>query len=234
MSSSRMPHLLLHTYYRSSCTARVRTALHLKNLFYEPAYIHLLKKDQLSPTYSSLNPSASVPTLTITPLSGDPIIIRQSIAILEFLDEYFPNTTQLLPPKEDPTKRAKVRELVNILASDVQPPTNLRNLRRIKKLSDGNEDVVNTWAKDIMIDGLKAFDTLAEKYSEGGRYSVGDEITMADVCLAPAVEGALRYGVDVQGMGTVWRVYGELRRVEAFRKGGWRAQEDTPEEFREG
>jgi len=57
---------------------------------------------------------------------------------------------------------------------------------------------------------------------------------MADVCLAPAVEGALRYGVDVQGMGTVWRVYGELGRVEAFRKGGWRAQEDTPEEFREG
>ncbi|KUJ06798.1 Maleylacetoacetate isomerase [Mollisia scopiformis] len=231
--TSDQPHLLLHTYFRSSCTARVRTALHLKNLPYEPSYLHLLQKEHLSPTYSTINPSASVPTLTITPSSGPKIVIRQSVAILEFLDEYFPDTPQLLPPLSDPVRRAKVRELVNILVADVQPPTNLRNLRRLKKIAKGDEEVVNAWAKEIMIEGLRAFDALAEKYSEGGRYSVGDEVTMADVVLAPAVEGAFRYGVEVKRLGTVWRIYEEIKGIEAFRRGSWKCQEDTPEELRE-
>ena len=88
------------------------------------------------------------------------------------------------------------------------------------------------WAKDSMGKGLEAYDRVAEAYA--GRYSVGDEVTLADVCLVPAVEGALRYGVDVEGLGsgTVWRVFGELRGLDAFKRGGWRWQEDTPEEFR--
>ncbi|KAE8444745.1 hypothetical protein EG329_014305 [Mollisiaceae sp. DMI_Dod_QoI] len=241
MATPEQPHLLLHTYFRSSCTARVRTTLHLKSLSFEPSPIHLLKKDHQSPTYTSLNPCASVPTLTVTPKAGSPIVIRQSIAILEFLDEYFPESRQLLPSREDPVARARVRELVDVIACDVQPPTNLRILRRVKKISNGDEEVVNTWAKEVMESGLKAFDTLARQYGEadekegngGGRYSVGNEITMADVVLAPAVEGALRYGVDVKGMETVWGIYEGIRGLEAFKKGGWRAQEDTPEEFRE-
>ncbi|KAF8861661.1 maleylacetoacetate isomerase maia [Acephala macrosclerotiorum] len=237
--TTEQPHLLLHTYFRSSCSARIRTALHLKSLTYESSYIHLLKADQSSPQYTTINPSASVPTLTITPpstSSNQPkIVIRQSLAILEFLDEYFPESKQLLP--KDVVKRARVRELVDILACDVQPPTNLRILRRVKKISAGNDEVVNAWAKEIMGAGLEVYDRLVkegrEQGGEGrGKYSVGDEVTMADVCLAPAVEGALRYGVDVQGMEAVWGIYEELKKVDAFEKGGWRAQEDTPEEFR--
>lgn len=79
--------------------------------------------------------------------------------------------------------------------------------------------------------GLEAYDKVAEGYA--GRYSVGDEVTLADVCLAPAVEGALRYGVDVERLGTVWRVYNEIRGLEAFKKGDWRHQDDTPEELRD-
>jgi maleylacetoacetate isomerase len=232
--ASEQPHLLLHTYYRSSCTARVRTALHLKNLTYTPTYLNLLTKDQQSTSYSAINPSASVPTLTITPPSGPKIVIRQSLAILEFLDEYFPRTTPLLPPLSNPIQRAKVRELVNIIVSDIQPPTNLRNSQRVRDLAAGNEEVVSKWTKEITMAGLKAFDKLAEEYSDGGRYCVGNEITMADVVLAPAVEGALRAGVDVEAFGTVWRIYQEVKNIEAFRKGSWKAQEDTPEELREG
>ena len=89
------------------------------------------------------------------------------------------------------------------------------------------------WSKDLIEEGLGAYDAVAEKNT--GKYSVGDEVTMADVCLAPAVEGALRFGVDVKGLGsgTVWRVFENLRGLEAFRRGDWRHQEDTPGEFRE-
>ncbi|KAK0119485.1 hypothetical protein ONS95_010932 [Cadophora gregata] len=242
--------LHLHSYFRSSCSARVRTALHLKGLASSITYtyIQLLKSAQLSPSYTSLNPSASVPTLTVTINPGstspensrpEPIIIRQSIAILEFLEEYFssPETIRLLPPVSDPVGRARVRELVNIVACDVQPVTNLRVLKKVKGLvgADGKGDgdvAMKEWAKEFMGQGLEAYDRVAEGYA--GRYSVGDEVSLADVCLAPAVEGAVRYGVDVEKLKTVWRIYNELKELDAFKEGDWRHQEDTPEEFRVG
>jgi maleylacetoacetate isomerase len=220
------PKLHLHTYYRSSCSARVRTAAHLKNIPLTYTYIHLLQHQQTSAEYTHTNPSATVPTLTVTEADGTEIIIRQSVAILEFLEEYFPDTTPLLPPPSDVIGRARVRELVNIISNDIQPPTNLRILNRVKAL--GGDEAV--WAKEIMTAGLQAYDKVAEKYA--GRYSVGDEISMADVVLAPAVEGAVRFGVRVEGLGTVWRVYERVRGEEGFRRGDWRGQGDTPEEFR--
>jgi len=123
---------------------------------------------------------------------------------------------------------AKVRELVNIIACDMQPVTNLRVLRSVKKL--GGEQAPAEWAKEWMTKGLQAYDKVCEGCA--GRYSVGDSVTMADVCLAPAVEGALRYGVEVQEMKTIWRVYNEAKGLDAFKKGDWKHQGDTPGEFR--
>ncbi|PVH69677.1 Maleylacetoacetate isomerase [Cadophora sp. DSE1049] len=229
------PQLHLHTYFRSSCSARVRTALHLKGLSSSVTYtyIPLLTSAQLSPSYTSLNPSASVPTLTLT-TSNEKIVIRQSVAILEFLEEYFssPDIIRLLPPVSDPVGRARVRELVNIVACDVQPVTNLRVLKKVKTIAgeDKGDQAMKEWAKDFMGKGLEAYDRVAEGYA--GEYSVGDEVSMADVCLAPAVEGAVRYGVDVERLKTVWRVYNAVKVLDAFKQGDWRHQEDTPEEFR--
>ncbi len=221
----------LHTYFRSSCSARVRTAAHYKGLPLTYTSIPLLSNTQTSPSYLLTNPCASVPTLTVSIPNKTPIIIRQSIPILEFFEEYFPSTPRLLP--SDPVERAKVRELVAIIASDLQPVTNLRVLRAVKKVSGGKEEVPGEWAKEWMGRGLLAYERVAEGYA--GRYSVGDELSMADVCLAPAVEGALRYGVDLeeQGLRTVKSVYENVRGLEAFKKGDWKHQEDTPEEFRE-
>jgi maleylacetoacetate isomerase len=218
--------LRLHTYFRSSCSARVRTAANLKGIPLEYTYIHLLKNEQCSPAYTLSNPSASVPTLSLTDKDGHEIVIRQSVAILEFLEEYFPDKPALLPPQSDYIGRARVRELVNIITADVQPPTNLRILKKVKKLGGDT----NAWAKDLIMDGLRAYDKVAEKYA--GNYSVGDEVTMADVVLAPACEGALRYEIDLEEFPTVSRVYKRISVLDAFRKGDWRNQEDTPEEFR--
>lgn len=172
-----------------------------------------------------------MPTLTVTPASGEKVVIRQSVAIVEFLEEYFPDKRKLLPDLKDPITRAKVRELVNVIATDTQPPTNLRILKRVKKVSQGSETAPGEWAKEIMSKGLEAYDKIAERYA--GKYSVGDEVTLADVCLAPAVEGALRNNVDIGQFPTVERIYNNVRVLEEFKKGDWKHQGDTPEEFKE-
>ena len=221
-----MSSLRLHSYFRSSCSARVRTAANLKGIPLEYTYVHLLNNEQCTPAYTACNPSASVPTLSLTDKDGNEIIIRQSVAILEFFEEYFPDRQPLLPPPSDYIGRARVRELVNIIAGDLQPPTNLRILKRVKGLGAN----VKTWAKELMTEGLRAYDKVAEKYA--GEYSVGDEITMADVALAPACEGALRFSIDLEQFPTVSRVYKRISVLEAFKKADWKHQQDTPEEFR--
>lgn len=124
-----------------------------------------------------------------------------------------------------------MRELVGIVACDTQPVTNLRVLKRVKSIvGDGGDEAMKEWAKEFMGKGLEAYDKVAEGYA--GVYSVGNEISMADVCLAPAVEGAMRYGVDVGRLETVWRVYNAVKGLEAFKQGDWRHQDDTPGEFR--
>jgi maleylacetoacetate isomerase len=219
------PSLNLYTYYRSSCSARVRIAANFKRIPLTYKYVHLLKGDHVSSKYVSINPSASVPTLVVKSTPNGEIVIRQSIAILEFLEEYFPENPALLPPRNQVAQRAKVRELVNIIACDVQPPTNLRILTRVKRL---NGDMT-VWAKELMVAGLKAYEALAATCA--GDYSVGDEISLADVVLAPAIENALRYGLELDEFPTVERIYKNVKDLDAFRDGDWRHQPDTPEEL---
>jgi maleylacetoacetate isomerase len=227
---------LLHTYFRSSCSARIRIACSLKNIPLQYVFVHLLKNEQRSDAYNAINPSNTVPTLTITGRDGKPIIIRQSIAILEFLEEYYPDRMPLLPPPSDPVARARVRELVNIISIDIQQLTNISTMQRVKRIgaagsgSDG-QDVWLQWANEITSKGLKAYETLAAQYA--GKYSYGDSITLADVVLAPAMEAAVRWGVDAKQFPTVLRIWEAIRKEHAFVRADWRHQPDTPNDFRE-
>jgi maleylacetoacetate isomerase len=217
---------LLHTYFRSSCSARLRIALELKQIPYTCKYVNLLKGEQSSDAYDVINPSHLVPSLQ--PLSGPDsgIIITQSIAALEYLEEKYPSRTPLLPPKSSPVGRAHVRSLVGIIACDLQPVTNLRILTRVGSLGGDKAD----WAKDLMAEGLRAYERLvAEK---AGRFSYGDTITMADLCLVPAVWGALRFGVQMEDFPVISRIYEQLSKEEAVIKAHWKNQADTPLELR--
>jgi len=219
----------LYTYFRSSCSARIRIAAHIKGIPLEYEYIHLVKGEQNAAQYTALNPSESVPTLIVTDTRSGKVVtkIRQSIAILEYLEETRPELPKLLPPPQDHVGRARVRELVNIVACDIQPVTNLRVLNFIKPL----KVEVNVWQSHFMTLGFRAYEELLKEYS--GEYSVGDELTMADCALAPAVDGALRFGVNVEGeFPYVWKVWENLKGIEAFSKGRWNSQVDTPEELR--
>ncbi|PGH29952.1 maleylacetoacetate isomerase [[Emmonsia] crescens] len=246
----------LYSYFRSSCASRLRIALNLKQIPYTTTFVNLLKGEQLSNAHRALNPSATVPVLAVTSTSTSgteaeaaaekTISIGQSIAALEYLEEVFTNTnittsslpligTQpatttipLLPPPTDPQSRARVRTLVNIIACDIQPVTNLRIQKRVKALGADN----TLWARELMVDGFAALETQMSQWAGG--FAVGDAISLADVCLVPAVWAAQRVEVDMKPYPTVTRVFERLEGLEAVKKAHWRRQPDTPEELRSG
>ncbi|KAE8354514.1 glutathione S-transferase [Aspergillus coremiiformis] len=225
------PKITLYTYFRSSSAARLRIALGLKSLPYTSIPVNLLQGEQLSPTNRARNPSGTVPTLVVEhPISqAAPVTIVQSLAALEYLEEITPNSSHaLLPPRSDPESRAVVRTLAEIIACDVQPVTNLKILKRVTPLGFDRE----TWSKELIEDGFRAYETIVARTA--GTFSVGDRITMADVCLLPAVWGAQRSGVELREFPTIWRIAERLEMEDVVKKAHWRTQVDTPEEFRVG
>ncbi|KAI5455747.1 glutathione S-transferase [Mariannaea sp. PMI_226] len=219
-----MPEYTLYSYFRSSCSARLRIVLALKGVSCHIIPVNLLKNEQYSEAHTSLNPSASVPLLCHETL-GRCIKIGQSVAAMEYLDELHPQHP-LLPPTSDPAARAKVRVLVNIISSDVQPVTNLRVLRRVRDLGGSVEE----WNRDLMRKGLLAYESIIQTSAE--RYSIGNEITMADICLIPAIWNAERYGVELYDFPTIARVVDALEKHSAVTNAHWRNQIDTPDELR--
>ncbi|KAK4502717.1 hypothetical protein PRZ48_006143 [Zasmidium cellare] len=218
--------LVLYTYFRSSCSCRVRTACQLKGIPLTYRFVNLLKGEQQAQSYlDEVNPNGLVPTLVIKDASGDTMTtISQSVAILEFLEDIFPSKRSLLPP--DPLQRARVRELVNIIACDMQPPTNLRILKRVNGLGVSNQE----WFREFMERPLAAYEKILGETT--GKFSVGDEVSLADVCLAPAIENALRWDVDMARFPRVMKVFKTIKELPEFKAADWRHQEDTPENLR--
>ncbi|KAL2857990.1 glutathione S-transferase [Aspergillus pseudoustus] len=226
------PKVTLYTYFRSSCSARLRIALALKSIPYTPVHINLLKGEQSGPDNTAVNPSATVPTLIIkfpadAGTESKTVKITQSLAALEYLEETFPDKgTHLLPPSSDPEARAIIRTLSSIISCDVQPVTNLRILKRVAPFGVDRA----AWSKDLIEDGFAAYEAIAER--SAGVFSVGDAISIADVCLIPAVWGAERVGVDLTKYPTIRRIAEALEKAAAVRDGHWTTQGDTPDEFR--
>lgn len=216
----------LYTFFRSTSTARVRIAARIKGIPLSFIYINVRQDEQHAEAFSHLNPNRTVPVLTVTRRndenSSPSFSIRQSVSILEFFEEAFPDKTPLLPPTTDLSARAHVRDLVSIICADLQPPTNRRILLRVQDQGGSPQ----TWAHNIMRDGLLAFEETAKPLA--GKYSFGDSLTLADVVLAPAVENAVRYGVNLEMVPTVKRVFEAIRDLPEFRAADWRHQGDTP------
>jgi maleylacetoacetate isomerase len=225
------PHYVLYTYFRSSCSARVRIAAVYKGIPLEYRYINLLEDEQNSEDYSQYNSSHTVPTLLVSNEKSaqgthEVFRIQQSVAILEYWEDCHPDLPALLP--RDPKDRALVRQLVNIIACDVQPVTNLKILSAVRKTGMKGQQ----WQNEHMTAGLAAYEQILVCSGCVGTCSVGDNVTLADVVLAPAVDGALRFGIDVGDFPNVRRIYKKVQTLPAFIEGGWRAQVDTPEGLR--
>lgn len=180
--------LVLHNYWRSSASYRVRIGLALKGLAYEYVAVNLLDSTQLGEAYRAKNPMAQVPTLEITEADGTVRSIAQSLPILEYLDERFPEPP-ILPG--DPYLRAKARGIAEAINSGIQPFHNLSTTKRLKAL--GVDDAA--WTRDLVGTGLAGVTRLVG--ATAGAFCVGDSPTIADCCLIPQLASARRFGVDV-------------------------------------
>jgi len=181
--------LVLHSYWRSSASHRVRIGLGLKQLPYEYTAVDLVHGANRTDEYLGKNPSGQVPTLEITEDDGARITLTQSLAILEYLEERWPDPP-LLP--RDPLLRARARALAEIINSGIQPLQNIAVLRRVKAL--GGDEAA--WIRPVIADALAAFARISAGVA--GVFSVGDAPSLADCCLVPQLAGARRFQVDLE------------------------------------
>jgi maleylacetoacetate isomerase len=183
--------LELYSAWRSSASYRVRIALNLKALPYVTHAVNLIKDggEQFMARYREINPQSRVPTLV-----HDGQRFTQSLAIIEYLDETFPDH-RLIP--KDPVDRARVRMLSQIIAADIQPLQNTATTKYLKEVLHVDEAATTAWLREWITRGLDAFNAHITRDHLGGKFSHGDTPTMADCCLVPQLYAAERFGVDV-------------------------------------
>jgi maleylacetoacetate isomerase len=214
-----MPRLTLYNYWRSSASHRVRIALALKGLEYEYVAVNLTTEEHSAEAHRRRSPTGYVPCLAI-----DGSNYTESVAIIELLEERFPS-----PPlyPSDAHGRARVRTLVEIVNSGIQPLQN----RNVLKFLGGDENVQRTWVHHFIARGLEAIEsqmTVHEREGVRGRLAYGDSPTAADVLLVPQVVSAHRFGVDIASFRRIAAGFDNAMKIEAFQRAAPDRQPDAP------
>ena len=204
--------LRLYSYWRSSAAYRVRIGLNLKGLAYETVPVHLVRDggQQHAPDYVARNPQHMVPTL-----QHGVRVIRQSLAILEYLEERYPQTP-LLPA--DSAGRARVRQLMQLIACDIHPLNNLRVLNYLTGPLALTEQQKLDWIHHWIELGFDALEKQLTTDGGRGRFCHGDTPTLADTCLIPQVVGAKRFSVDLSRYPKLMRIFDDCMKLPAFDK----------------
>lgn len=209
----------LYSYWRSSCSYRVRIGLALKGLEVEQHSVHLLEDGgrQRADAYRALNPMGQVPALEL----DDGTVLVQSLAILEYLDEVYPEPP-LLP--EDSTSRARVRAMAEVINSGTQPLQNLYLLQYVVREYQADKA---EFARHFITRGMQALEAMAAA-DPAGDFLVGDSPTLADVCLVPQMYNVRRFGIDLERFPRLTHVEAVCAELEAFASAHPDRQPDAP------
>lgn len=204
----------LYGYFRSSASYRVRIALNLKGLAYDVVPVHLMKNggQQFSPEYRKLNPDALVPAL-IDDAAESSVALTQSLAIIEYLDEVYPEPP-LLP--KNPVDRAYVRSIGLSIACEIHPLNNLRVLRYLVRDLKVSEDAKDMWYRHWCEQGLAAVEAVLATDNRAGNFCYGDSPMLADCLLIPQIANAQRLNCDLSAMPTIMRINQTCLALESF------------------
>lgn len=200
--------LRLHGYFRSSAAYRCRIAFNLKGVAYQSVGVDLRRGEQKSAAYRARNPQGMAPMV-----ETDDLILTQSQAIIEWLDETVPDPP-FLP--DQPGLRAQVRAFVQIIACDIHPLQNLRVLQYLESEYDCDREGINRWCGRWLGDGLGACEALLSRRDRDTSYCFGDSPGLADIFLVPQIFSAVRFGVDLSAFGIIRRIHAACEDLPAF------------------
>lgn len=214
--------LRLYSYWRSTATYRVRIALNLKRLQYEIVPVHLLEGGGQHRTneYRTIHPQALVPAL-----NHGHRIFRQSLAIIEYLDETWPDPPLLPATARD---RARARAIAQAIACDVHPLNNLRVLQHFEKEWNVPTPEREEWVRHWIREGFAAVEMMLAEHLSTGTFCDGEQPGMADCCLVPQVYNARRFSVELDCYPTIRRIYDACMKLPAFEAARPELQPDAP------
>lgn len=199
-----------HGYFRSSAAYRCRIAFNLKGVSYDFVSVHLRRGggEQKQDSYKAVNPQGLVPSVEV-----DGLVLTQSLAIIEWLDDTYPEP-QLLPADKD--LRARVRSVAQVIACDIHPLQNLRVLEYIKGEFGQDQAAADAWCRHWISDGLTACERLLARESASSLFAFGDVPGLADICLVPQLFSAERFGVDLAALPRLRAIQAACNEVPAF------------------
>lgn len=212
----------LHGFWRSQASHRVRIALGLKGLDHRaiPVTLFGAEADSRSAEYRALNPQGLVPTLVDARTT-----VSQSLAIIEYLDEVWPEPP-LLPASS--AERAMARQLAQIVVCDIQPMNNLRVLHYLKArlgVSDAQKDL---WYRHWILEGFDALELWLASMRHSGPFALGANVTVADVCLVPQIEAARRFHINMDEFPRLAMIDEACAALPAFQQALPAVQPDRP------
>ena len=215
----------LFGYWRSLAAFRVRIALNLKGQAFEVVSTDLIKGEQFDPEYLKINPQGVVPAL----VTDDGTTLTQSMAILEYLDEVYPEPA-LLPAEA--VARARVRSLCMILVADMHPLVVPRIRKYVTQDLGHSEEELGAWIGNWTTKGLEAIEKHLAEDGHSGTYCEGDQVTMADLCLVPQIGAAVLFKIPLDAYPNCQRIFKSCMELPAFFDARPQAQPDFPEEMK--
>lgn len=219
-----MSEILLYNYFRSSTSYRVRIALHLKGLPFKYEPIHLLKDggEQNKEPYRQINPAGGVPTLVYQGKT-----IAESRAIIEFLDETFPQSP-LFPA--DPFLKARAKQICDHINTSMHPMGNLKVLQYLENEFGYSQEQKEKWVQHWLTPALQSLEKLVKETA--GDYCIGNQTTVADLFLVPQMFTCLRFKVSLEAYPTLLAINERCLKLDGFIKAHPFRQIDTPDEFK--
>ena len=212
--------ITLYSYFRSSCSWRVRIACNLLNIDYKLVPVNLLKNEQNTAEYSRINPLGTVPAIHDDKIG----LLWQSLAIIDYLDK----KNQSLVPS-DPLARARCLQITNTICSEIQPLQNLSVLAKVAEL--GGDKAKLDWAVYHNLNKLQIIENTL--LIDSAAYSVDNKVTVADICIVPQIYSAWRFGIDIKTeFPKMIEIVRKLEVLDAFKKAHAHSQPDCPEDIK--